>query len=151
MKADDKKKMKKKKPSAFARLNDFYSKVDSVVSVKFLSGLCIGLVSLLLRNSFSSSITPATEVAAEWFYIQGVGKVRVKVLPSMFLLLVSFRTRTLRCEDLARGITLAEHQDVAGKVNCTNYFHPKTSVVVEIGHGSGGGVAYRPTRNSNVR
>jgi hypothetical protein len=53
--------------------------------------------------------------------------------------------------EMACGITLANYQDVAGKVNCTNYFHLKTAVMVEIGHGSGGGVAYRPTRKSNVR
>jgi hypothetical protein len=75
MKAVDEKKMRygKKKPSFIARLNSLYCRADSIVSVKFLCGLCVGLVSLLVRNSFTAS--SSSETAVEWFYIQGVGKV----------------------------------------------------------------------------
>ena len=80
MNGNDKQKLRngKKKPSFLARLNDLYCRADSVISVKFLSGLCIGLVSLIVRNSFTASSIP--ETAVEWFYVQGVGKVRLNKL-----------------------------------------------------------------------
>jgi hypothetical protein len=85
MNEDDKKKLRngKKKPNIYARLKSFYCRVDSVVSVKFLSGLCIGLLSLIMRNSFITINTP--EDAVDWFYIQGVGKVRCEVGIPCFL------------------------------------------------------------------
>jgi hypothetical protein len=43
-----------------------------------------------------------------------------------------------------------EGKDVAGKVNCTTYVHMSLGTVVELGHGSGGGITFRPSNEGKV-
>lgn len=42
-------------------------------------------------------------------------------------------------------------KDVVGKVNCTTYLHIPSGVLVELGHGSGGGLAFKVDEKSKVR
>jgi hypothetical protein len=44
-----------------------------------------------------------------------------------------------------------EGSDVVGRVNCTTYVHMSLGTVVELGHGSGGGISFRATEDSEVR
>lgn len=44
-----------------------------------------------------------------------------------------------------------EGGDVVGRVNCTTYVHMSLGTVVELGHGSGGGISFRAGPESEVR
>ena len=55
---------------------EMYLVVDSVVSVKFLSAVCVGIVSLILGKSFQTSKQLSAGVGKDfWFFVQGIGKV----------------------------------------------------------------------------
>jgi hypothetical protein len=38
----------------------------------------------------------------------------------------------------------SQGKDMVGPVNCTTYMHMSTGAVVELGHGSGGGISFKP-------
>jgi hypothetical protein len=44
-----------------------------------------------------------------------------------------------------------EGRDVVGRVNCTTYVHMSLGTVVELGHGSGGGISFRAKEDGEVR
>jgi hypothetical protein len=41
--------------------------------------------------------------------------------------------------------------DVVGRVNCTTYVHMSLGTVVELGHGSGGGISFRAAEKVRAR
>lgn len=45
----------------------------------------------------------------------------------------------------------SQGKDVVGKVNCTTYLHAASETLVELGHGSGGGLAFKIGEKGKVK
>jgi hypothetical protein len=45
----------------------------------------------------------------------------------------------------------SQGKDVVGQVNCTTYMHASSGALVELGHGSGGGLSFKTGDKSKVK
>ena len=115
-----------------------------------------------VRSRITAAQRPSLPMRLRRWYRQADEVVSVPVVASVCMAIAAFfyvhRPATGRAHILAQWNGpegwmwgYGEGSDVVGRVNCTTYVHMSLGTVVELGHGSGGGISFRAREHSEVR